>query len=619
MTHRSRSTDPRGHRCSGTPDASHPCAGETSWRSGSRTWSTCTSAAARRTRTGLSTGRGARGRGAGRATGSSRRSSTAPARGSRASASARGTAWPSSPTTGSSGRSRRTRRTASRRRSSRCTRPSEPRSGRSFSGDCGARVAIVATNTLRDEVAAMSLPELTHIVGLERPQSDLTSWAAMLAAGGGAPVPARLPASDVIADIIYTSGTTGKPKGALLSHENIVSCINAIHQIFPLVPDDRSLSFLPWAHVYGQVCEVHGIPQHGLLVGAERRHREPLAEPRGGEADDSLRGPAHLQPDLRGGEPADRPAARLPAADDPRGDRGSITRVRTASTSGAWRRVELALDEKLVFAKIRERLGGRLKYAITGSATLGREVAELIDALGHPRLRSIRAHGDERARLRLTSLARADAASAAWGASSPACVSSSTAPSRRRPEAGRDCRLRPQRDGRLPSRPEENEKALTKDGGLRTGDLGYVDEDGFLYITGRIKEQYKLENGKYVMPSPLEEELKLSPYLANVMIRGDGRPFNVALVTLDVARVREWAAAAGVTLAEDLAQDRTRPGASPRGDCGPRERLQAVREAARLRHRHRGLHDGERPPHADAEGQEARRDGALWCLAQGTL
>jgi long-chain acyl-CoA synthetase len=104
-------------------------------------------------------------------------------------------------------------------------------------------------------------------------------------------------------------------------------------------------------------------------------------------------------------------------------------------------------------------------------------------------------------------------------------------------------------------RPEENEKVLMKDGGFRTGDLGYLDPDGFLYITGRIKEQYKLENGKYVMPSPLEEALKLSPYVANVMIWGDGRPFNVALVAIDVARVREWAKNEAVTLGEDLTRD----------------------------------------------------------------
>jgi long-chain acyl-CoA synthetase len=109
------------------------------------------------------------------------------------------------------------------------------------------------------------------------------------------------------------------------------------------------------------------------------------------------------------------------------------------------------------------------------------------------------------------------------------------------------------------NRPAENEATLMADGGLRTGDLGYFDEDGYLYISGRIKEQYKLENGKYVMPSVLEEALKLSPFIANVMIHGDGRPFNVALVVPSAPAVQAWAQKQGVTLPEDpTADDRVR-------------------------------------------------------------
>ena len=103
--------------------------------------------------------------------------------------------------------------------------------------------------------------------------------------------------------------------------------------------------------------------------------------------------------------------------------------------------------------------------------------------------------------------------------------------------------------------PEETAKVLQEDGGLRTGDEGYVDEDGFLFVTGRIKEQYKLENGKYVAPSPLEDELKLSPYITNMMLYGANRPFNVAVVVLDEAAVRAWARDEGRTLGEDLTTD----------------------------------------------------------------
>ena len=107
-------------------------------------------------------------------------------------------------------------------------------------------------------------------------------------------------------------------------------------------------------------------------------------------------------------------------------------------------------------------------------------------------------------------------------------------------------------------RPEENAKIFTADGGLRTGDMGFVDDDGYLFITGRIKEQYKLETGKYVVPSPLEEELKLSPYIGNVMIYGANRPHNVALVVLDPTNLAKWAEREGVTLGDPTQNPKVR-------------------------------------------------------------
>jgi long-chain acyl-CoA synthetase len=91
------------------------------------------------------------------------------------------------------------------------------------------------------------------------------------------------------------------------------------------------------------------------------------------------------------------------------------------------------------------------------------------------------------------------------------------------------------------NRREETKGVLSEGGALRTGDIGYLDEDGYLFITGRIKEQYKLANGKYVSPAPLEERLKLSRFIADVMIYGDNRLYNVALIVPDDEAVRAWA------------------------------------------------------------------------------
>jgi long-chain acyl-CoA synthetase len=89
-------------------------------------------------------------------------------------------------------------------------------------------------------------------------------------------------------------------------------------------------------------------------------------------------------------------------------------------------------------------------------------------------------------------------------------------------------------------------QAIGADGGLRTGDLGRLDADGYLYITGRTKELYKLENGKYVAPAPLEEQITISPYILQCVVFGADRPHNVALIVPDMAAVRSWAEKQGI-------------------------------------------------------------------------
>ncbi|MEO1084515.1 MAG: AMP-binding protein, partial [Acidobacteriota bacterium] len=94
--------------------------------------------------------------------------------------------------------------------------------------------------------------------------------------------------------------------------------------------------------------------------------------------------------------------------------------------------------------------------------------------------------------------------------------------------------------------PEQTAEVIREDGAFRTGDLGRIDAEGFLYITGRIKEQYKLENGKYVVPVPLEESLQLSPFIAQAFIHGFNKPFNVALLVPDRVSLEDFAGKNGV-------------------------------------------------------------------------
>ncbi len=179
--------------------------------------------------------------------------------------------------------------------------------------DCGAKVAIGATPDIYKKLQGLKdqVPSLEHVIGLEEPESDDHSYAALLKKGAASPKAAVHPKDGDTAGFIYTSGTTGNPKGVILSHGNICSNINAIHAIFPFETSDRSLSFLPWAHSFGQTCELQRHAQHGLFARHQRRRRELGREPVRGAAHDPVRGAAHLQSHLRRREQADDGEARL--------------------------------------------------------------------------------------------------------------------------------------------------------------------------------------------------------------------------------------------------------------------------------------------------------------------
>jgi len=206
--------------------------------------------------------------------------------------------------------------------------------------------------------------------------------------------------------------------------------------------------------------------------------------------------------------------------------------------------IMLALANKLVFSKVRARFGGRLRYAFSGGAAISREVAEFIDGIG---VLVYEGYGLTETSPITTANYRTARKIGSVGKALPGVRVhiDTTATDAKKTESGKPqgeiVVYGPNVMQGYHNRPEENAAVFTADGGFRTGDMGYVDDDGFLFITGRIKEQYKLENGKYVVPTPLEEQLKLSPYVTNVMVYGDNRPYNVALVVANVDAVKHWA------------------------------------------------------------------------------
>jgi long-chain acyl-CoA synthetase len=421
-------------------------------------------------------------------------------------------------------------------------------------GDCGAKVVIGSTAHVVAALEEMRprLPSLTHLIAIDAPKDGATTFEGVLERGRANPVLATSPEPDAIASFIYTSGTTGMPKGVMLSHANVTSNIATTIAIFPFTSDDRMLSFLPWAHAYGQI-ELNVVLASGAstaLCTDVKNIVEELAEVRPTVLVAVPKIWNRLYASVTK-QVAQRP--KFVQSLFRRAVRTAARRRRKEPTS-AMDGLALALADRLIFSKVRERFGGRLKYAISSSATLSLDVAEAIDAMG---IEVYEGYGlTETSPLVAGNVPdRGGRKLGSVGRPIPGVRVVIDESVGNQPGRGEIVVYGPNVMRGYFGRQEETAKALTADGGLRTGDIGYLDEDGFLYITGRIKEQYKLENGKYVMPSPLEEALKLSPYILNVMLYGDNRPYNVALVVLNVDAVRAWAKLTGKTLERDLTTD----------------------------------------------------------------
>ena len=430
--------------------------------------------------------------------------------------------------------------------------------------DCEAKVLIVATESILAKTRALSgsVPSLRALVVLDAgtngsrdPAEKVSSYASLLMSGSA--VPSIAPEPSDVAGLIYTSGTTGNPKGVILTHANIASNVSAVSEIFPMELADRSLSFLPWAHVFGQSAELHIL----LSTGAAMALCEGV--------DRILENLAEVQPTLLFSVPRIfnkiYTAVQQQIATQPKPVQWLVheafqitAKERTGERLKVRELVLLKVVDRLVFAKVRARFGGRLKYAFSGGAALSTEVAEFIDSLG---IMVYEGYGLTETSPVATANSPGARKVGSVGRPIPGVrveIDPATGENRPSPD-GKSTRFEGEiiiyghnvMKGYL-KRPEENAAVFTKDGGFRTGDMGYIDPQGFLFITGRIKEQYKLENGKYVVPTPIEEALKLSPYVANAMVYGDNRPYNVALVVVDVSAVRRWAETEHVRLPNDV-------------------------------------------------------------------
>lgn len=352
---------------------------------------------------------------------------------------------------------------------------------------------------------------------------------------------------DATATVIYTSGTTGRPKGCVLTHGNFMfeadTMVTRWESVFRAGTGEQpsTLLFLPLAHVFGRMVEVAAVRARVKLG-----HQPVLAA-------------AELLPDLA----AFRPtfvlgvpyvfekvfaAARRKAETEGRTgpfDRAVETAVRYAEAReekafgtgpgpSAKLRLEHQLFEKLVYGKVREALGGRVRYAMSGGSAMSRRLGLFFDGAG---VTVFEGYG-------LTE------SCAAATANPPGAVKYGTVG---RPIPGGTVHIAD--DGEIwlygahvfsgyLGDPQATE-AVLRDGWLATGDLGRLDADGYLTITGRKKEILVTSNGKSVAPAGLEERVRSHPLVSQCVLVGNDRPYIAALLTLDMEGVAHWLAMRG--------------------------------------------------------------------------
>ncbi|HEU4615732.1 MAG TPA: long-chain fatty acid--CoA ligase [Kofleriaceae bacterium] len=338
-----------------------------------------------------------------------------------------------------------------------------------------------------------------------------------------------------LATLIYTSGTTGKPKGVRLLHECWAYTADAIDAIKLWGPDDVQYLWLPMSHSFGKVLMAGHIASGSVTAVDGRipkivenlavvRPTIMAAVPRIFEKvyNKILEG-------VKQGSGLKQKIFQWAVAT---GREGSKVRQR-GDEPGGLLALKLKIADKLVFSKIKDRFGGRVRYFISGSAPLSRDIAEFFHACG---ILILEGYG----------LTESSAASFVNRPHKYAFGSVGM------PMPGTELKIAPE-DGEILMRspgvmqgyhnlPEATAETLTPDGWLKTGDIGEVDAKGFLRITDRKKDLIKTSGGKYIAPQAIEGKLKATcPYISQVIVHGDKRNFVTALVTLDEEATMKWA------------------------------------------------------------------------------
>jgi len=349
--------------------------------------------------------------------------------------------------------------------------------------------------------------------------------------GNANPVDSYKPHWSETAFIIYTSGTTGDPKGVLLHHGNMTHNARECHNTFDVGVHEVGLSILPWAHSFGLTADLHAFTLGGWQLGFAESADKLMVN--FGEIK-----PSHMSAVPRVFNIIYDKIQQGVAADPGKKQFFDLACAVAVKNRGLKEKTKEFQDyDALVFSQIRNIFGGKLKQVVTGGALMKPEIALFFSDVGVPTYDG-------------------------YGLSETSPVISNNGPKRGnkygtvgKPFRGTKVVIDKSNvgedspDGEIVvygaqvmqgyhNKPEITREVMmpdTWDGlpGVKTGDRGWIDEEGYLHITGRFKDEYKLENGKYVHPESIENEMKLLRWVSNVIVYGEGRTFNVALVVLD--------------------------------------------------------------------------------------
>ncbi len=413
---------------------------------------------------------------------------------------------------------------------------------------CAAKIVFVVGAPQLHKLLAVraSLPELEQIIvadgGADLP-TECLRYETLIAGSSAADISSyRLRASQVLpgqlASLIYTSGTTGEPKGVMLTHTNFCSNVHDVGHDFSLDPaKDVALSFLPLAHVYGRTLDYIYIFQGATLAYVE-------------SIDEVAQALLEVRPTIIAAVPRffEKIYARL--VEQGSKNTGAKRKIfdwamKVAERATPWRatgasaslalKVQWTLADKLVYEKIRQGTGGRLRIVSSGGAPLSKALAEFFWTIGIPIYQG-------------------------YGLTETSPIVSSNYPDNRVGSSGKpiaNVQVRAAEDGEILVKgpcvmqgyyknPEASREVLSEDGWFSTGDIGYLDKDGYLFITDRKKDLIKTAAGKFVAPQPIENALKTSPYILNAMVVGDKRKFIVALIVPNAVTVSAKAAEQGI-------------------------------------------------------------------------